>query len=299
MASGASDQNAKYALSKLLKFGTVEDYQREFEKLMNRVTDIPDSLLISYFFSGLKLHLQHEFFVSRPATLGDAFSLACIIETRYEDERSITAIAKSTSLILTIGGSQNKASGSSTTSKVAHEIVIEATLEVASEDIRETTTAADTVAKIEETVESYTSELKEHGTKPKNKKSNRVMSVLKDEGGEFVNYLYEINLSLSEEFVIRVLEGRDVFDEKSREVFSVASWAAEGRRMLRKKSVGCSSERRDCAPCKVSVVLLLDLGPGSFAQRRIWNLGIKIVLDNTLRARKVFMLSHCVRKVIV
>nr|GEX02483.1 class II heat shock protein [Tanacetum cinerariifolium] len=235
MASGASDQNEKYALSKLLKFGTVDDYQRDFEKLMNRVTDIPDSLFISYFFSGLKLHLQHKFFVSRPATLGDAFSLACIVETRYEDERSITAIAKSTSLILTIGGSQNKASSSSTTSEVAHEVAIEATLEVASEDIRETTTAADTIAKIKETVESYTSELKEHGTKPKIGK------------------------------VIEVLEGRDVFDEKSREVFSVASWAAEGRRMLRKKSVGCSSERRDCAPCEVSVVLILDLGPGYFA----------------------------------
>ncbi|GJZ68601.1 ty3-gypsy retrotransposon protein [Tanacetum coccineum] len=29
-------------LSKLLQLGTVEDYQRDFEKLMNRVTDIPE-----------------------------------------------------------------------------------------------------------------------------------------------------------------------------------------------------------------------------------------------------------------
>nr|GEZ49936.1 hypothetical protein [Tanacetum cinerariifolium] len=115
---------------------------------MNRVTDIPDSLLISYFFSGLKLHIQHEFF----------------------------------------------ASGSSTTPEVAHEVATEVALEVASEAIRETTTAADTVAKIEEIVEFYTSELKEHETKLENGKSNGVVSVLKDEGGEIDDNLDEINL---------------------------------------------------------------------------------------------------------
>ncbi|GKD94421.1 hypothetical protein Tco_1374258, partial [Tanacetum coccineum] len=90
---------------------------------------------------------------------------------------------------------------------------------------------------------------------------------------------------LSEEFKIRMLEGRDVFDEKSHEVFSVTSWAAEGERMLRKKSVGCSSGRRDCAPCEALIFPLLDLGPCSFAQRRIWNLGIKIYFRFTLRTR--------------
>ncbi|GKE31154.1 ty3-gypsy retrotransposon protein [Tanacetum coccineum] len=72
------------ALSKLLQLGTVEDYQREFENLMNRVTDIPDSLLISFYISGLKLNLQHELLVSRPTTLGDVFSLARIIEAHFE-----------------------------------------------------------------------------------------------------------------------------------------------------------------------------------------------------------------------
>nr|GEY23290.1 hypothetical protein [Tanacetum cinerariifolium] len=72
------------ALSKLLQLGMVEDYQREFEKLMNRVTDIPESLLISFCISGLKLNLQHELLVSRPTTLADAFFLARIIEARFE-----------------------------------------------------------------------------------------------------------------------------------------------------------------------------------------------------------------------
>ncbi|GJV96654.1 ty3-gypsy retrotransposon protein [Tanacetum coccineum] len=81
-------------LSKLLQLGTIEDYQREFEKLMNRITDIPDSLLISFYISGLKLHLQRELLVPKPTTLGDTLSLARIIEARFEDERSTTAIDK-------------------------------------------------------------------------------------------------------------------------------------------------------------------------------------------------------------
>ncbi|GKE52990.1 retrotransposon-related protein, partial [Tanacetum coccineum] len=58
-------------LSKLLQLGTVKDYQREFEKLMNQATNIPDSLLISYYIFGLKLHLQRELLVSKPTTFGD------------------------------------------------------------------------------------------------------------------------------------------------------------------------------------------------------------------------------------
>ncbi|GKE61076.1 monothiol glutaredoxin-S2-like protein [Tanacetum coccineum] len=62
--------------------------------------------------------------------------------------------------------------------------------------------------------------------------SNKVVLVLKDGCSEFDDSLDEINLGLSEEFVIRVLEGRDVFGEKSREVFSVKPWATEGRRRV-------------------------------------------------------------------
>ncbi|GJX53143.1 hypothetical protein Tco_0281512 [Tanacetum coccineum] len=69
-------EDPRGSLSKLLQLGTVDDYQREFEKLMNRVTDIPDSLRISFYISRLKLNLQHEMLVSSPTTLGDAFSIA-------------------------------------------------------------------------------------------------------------------------------------------------------------------------------------------------------------------------------
>nr|GEZ16269.1 retrotransposon-related protein [Tanacetum cinerariifolium] len=93
-------------------------------------------------------------------------------------------------------------------------------------------------------------------------KLNSMISVLKDGGSEFDDRLDEINFDLSQEFVIRVLESKDVFEEKSCEVFSVTPWAAKCVKMLcyvqgsgrrkRKKSVGCSSGRHDCALCEAS-----------------------------------------------
>ncbi|GJS21135.1 hypothetical protein Tco_0449767 [Tanacetum coccineum] len=84
MASGGSDRNAEYELSKLLQMGTVAEYQDEFEKLINRVTGISESLLTSFYISGLKLMLSIELLRVRPTTLGEAISLARIIEARLE-----------------------------------------------------------------------------------------------------------------------------------------------------------------------------------------------------------------------
>ncbi|GKD58031.1 hypothetical protein Tco_1295540 [Tanacetum coccineum] len=82
MASDGSDQEAEYALSKLLQMGTVEDYQREFEMLIKLVT-IPESLLKSFYISGHKLDLQCLLLRSNPKTLDEAFSLARAAETRF------------------------------------------------------------------------------------------------------------------------------------------------------------------------------------------------------------------------
>ncbi|GJR38576.1 hypothetical protein Tco_1214260 [Tanacetum coccineum] len=83
----------------LLQLGTVEDYQGEFEKLMNQVTGISDSLLISFYISGLKLHLQRELLASKPLTLGYVFLLARMIEARLEDNRSTATIAKPNDMV--------------------------------------------------------------------------------------------------------------------------------------------------------------------------------------------------------
>nr|GEY59901.1 myosin heavy chain-related protein [Tanacetum cinerariifolium] len=86
MALGGSDPEAEYALSKLLQMGTVAEYQNDFEMLINRVMRIPHSLLIPFYISGLKLHLLRELnLVSRPTMMGDVFSLARIIDARFED----------------------------------------------------------------------------------------------------------------------------------------------------------------------------------------------------------------------
>nr|GEX48194.1 class II heat shock protein [Tanacetum cinerariifolium] len=75
---------AKDALSKLLQRGTVAEYQNEFEMLINRVTWISESLLTMIHISGLKVALQIELLRARPTTLVEAFSLARIIEARFE-----------------------------------------------------------------------------------------------------------------------------------------------------------------------------------------------------------------------
>ncbi|GJV63096.1 hypothetical protein Tco_1473924 [Tanacetum coccineum] len=93
MASDDGDQDARYAL-KLLQRETVAEYESEFLMLIKRVTGISESLLTSFYISGLKVTLQIKLLRSRPTTLGEAFSLARITEARFEDERSATAIAK-------------------------------------------------------------------------------------------------------------------------------------------------------------------------------------------------------------
>ncbi|GJS23946.1 hypothetical protein Tco_0452578 [Tanacetum coccineum] len=173
MASGGNDPDAKYALSRLLQRGMVAEYENEVEMLISRVTGKSDSLLASIYIFGLKPALQRALLWSNPTTLGEGFSLARVAEARFANQRPTTASAtpnlkSPTSPILSIGGSQNKASDSSTTPEVAHEVAPV----VVSEALRETTTAVDMVAKIEETGEFYTSESEEHGTKPKKGKSN-------------------------------------------------------------------------------------------------------------------------------
>nr|GEY52839.1 reverse transcriptase [Tanacetum cinerariifolium] len=143
MALESSDPDAEYALSRLLQRGTVAEYQNEFEMLISRVTGKSDSLLTTIYIFGLKSALQRALLWSNPTTLGEAFSLARVAEARFANQGP-------------------------TTTKVSHEVA----QEIPSEALRETTTTADTVAKIKETYEFYTSESEEHGTKLKKEKSN-------------------------------------------------------------------------------------------------------------------------------
>ncbi|GJV31265.1 retrotransposon-related protein [Tanacetum coccineum] len=55
---------------------------------MNLVTNVYKGLLISFYISGLKPAIQRELLVSKPASLGDAFSLARVTEVRLKDQSS-------------------------------------------------------------------------------------------------------------------------------------------------------------------------------------------------------------------
>ncbi|GJR14125.1 hypothetical protein Tco_0796777 [Tanacetum coccineum] len=82
MGSDGSDQDTRYALSKLLQRGTMAEYESEFLMLIKRVM-IPESLLKSFYISGLKLDLQCLLLRTNPKTLDEAFSLASAAETRF------------------------------------------------------------------------------------------------------------------------------------------------------------------------------------------------------------------------
>ncbi|GKE24452.1 hypothetical protein Tco_1435964 [Tanacetum coccineum] len=62
----------------------------------------PQGALSKLLLFGLKLHLQRELLVSRPATLGDAFALARITEARLEDQTA-PATGAMTKLVTSIG----------------------------------------------------------------------------------------------------------------------------------------------------------------------------------------------------
>nr|GEX59731.1 retrotransposon Gag protein [Tanacetum cinerariifolium] len=302
MASGGNDRDAEYALSKLLQMGTVAEYQNEFVILINRVTGISESLLKSFYMSGLKPALQIEMFRAYPTTLREAFSLSHIIEARFEaiaEKEKERIIEKNADIILSLR------------SELAS-LEIKGSLD-ADKDIGvdEVSSAINSVFNIGESNMESMKVRSKLGEFSKNKESvkeavvgggeargvdknesNRVISVLKDDS------LDEINMGLSEEFGIRVL-GRDVSGKslvvslklvchkKSHKVLSVTSWSAEGRQRLlcyvqgnrrrRKKSVGVTKSsfaNKDVA-----------MGKEAKIQRRLWYPRIKSAFqDNNLRA---------------
>ncbi|GJW28816.1 hypothetical protein Tco_0045691 [Tanacetum coccineum] len=204
MASGGSDRDAEYALSKLLQIGTVAEYQNEFEMLINKVKGISESLLTSFYISGLKLTLQIEMFRAYPTTLGEAFSLARIIEARFE------AIAKK-----------------------EKEQIIEK--------------KADTILSLQSEFAS-----------PKIKGSLEA---------------YEDIVLNDKEFVIKVLEGRDISGES---LVVCLKW------VYRKKSRGAAEDGR----MVLCYVRRKKKTMEAAIQRRLWDPRIKSTFqDNTLRER--------------
>ncbi|XP_035834255.1 uncharacterized protein LOC118482726 [Helianthus annuus] len=78
----SSYENHEATLFKLKQSSTVAAYQTEFEKISNRVVGIPRQALKNCFISGLRLDIQHELAIYKPATLHHAYGLARLIEDK-------------------------------------------------------------------------------------------------------------------------------------------------------------------------------------------------------------------------
>ncbi|GKD37650.1 ty3-gypsy retrotransposon protein [Tanacetum coccineum] len=102
-------EDPQWAVSKLLQIGTVAQYQSKFEKLMNRVTDIFEGLLLSFYISGPKTTLQRELLVSKPTSLGDGFYLTRVMKARWDDQGVTATTSKSTTTKYTINTEQEDA----------------------------------------------------------------------------------------------------------------------------------------------------------------------------------------------
>nr|GEV29553.1 hypothetical protein [Tanacetum cinerariifolium] len=67
---------------------------------MNRVTDVSEGLLISFHISGLKPAIQRELLVSKPTSIGDAFSLARVTKAQLDDQITLTTSSRLGVLVL-------------------------------------------------------------------------------------------------------------------------------------------------------------------------------------------------------
>ncbi|GJU70385.1 E3 ubiquitin ligase PQT3-like protein isoform X1 [Tanacetum coccineum] len=65
-----------------------------WDRFLESVTEISENLLISFYVSGLKPNLQRELLISKPTSLGDAFSLARVTEARLEDQALLPTPSK-------------------------------------------------------------------------------------------------------------------------------------------------------------------------------------------------------------
>ncbi|XP_031099869.1 uncharacterized protein LOC116004076 [Ipomoea triloba] len=74
-------------LSKTCQATTVATYRAEYEKLLNKVTNVPEVVLISMFVAGLKSTIRREVQRTKPTTLIQAFSLASEVEAQQGELR--------------------------------------------------------------------------------------------------------------------------------------------------------------------------------------------------------------------
>ncbi|GJS47638.1 hypothetical protein Tco_0597759 [Tanacetum coccineum] len=98
MASDSSDQDTRYALSKLLQMGTVVEYESEFVVHANRVTGISESLLTSPDHRSPFEEERATIVIAKPNDLNIAVQVQDIEKTTLHTSDKVEAV--STNLLL-------------------------------------------------------------------------------------------------------------------------------------------------------------------------------------------------------
>lgn len=80
----SSFENHQQALFKLQQTGTVSDYQREFERLCNRVIGLSQPAILDCFLSGLRPEIHHELAILNPTSISQTIGLAKLVETKLQ-----------------------------------------------------------------------------------------------------------------------------------------------------------------------------------------------------------------------
>ncbi|KAK2646653.1 hypothetical protein Ddye_021848 [Dipteronia dyeriana] len=70
------------ALTRLKQGSSIADYQAEFEKLSERIDELPEKFLVGCFIVGLRDEIHLDVKVKQPRTLSDAIGVARLIEER-------------------------------------------------------------------------------------------------------------------------------------------------------------------------------------------------------------------------
>ncbi|KAH9671354.1 hypothetical protein KPL70_017338 [Citrus sinensis] len=77
------------ALSRVKQTGTLRDYQKEFERLGNRVQGWTQKVLVGTFMGGLKPEISEEIQLFRPRTLKEAISLARMRDEQLQRQKRL------------------------------------------------------------------------------------------------------------------------------------------------------------------------------------------------------------------
>ncbi|KAH9747312.1 hypothetical protein KPL70_004668 [Citrus sinensis] len=77
------------ALSRVKQTGTLRDYQKEFERLGNRVQRWTQKALVGTFMGGLKPEISEEIRLFRPRTLKEAISLARMRDEQFQRQKRL------------------------------------------------------------------------------------------------------------------------------------------------------------------------------------------------------------------